>query len=100
MNNDELIIKIYDLERYTNDVEAENQLIKLGYSIKKYGISGTTNSDTIISEESIHVDYLFMRLDEISEIVPEPVAKLKINEMRSEIISKGIDGYVRSFWNY
>ena len=100
MNYDELILKIYDLERYTNNAEAENQLIELGYSIKQYGISATTNSDHTISEDSVHVDYLLKHLDEISEIVPEQIAKLKINEMRSELMSMDVNQYVRQFWNY
>lgn len=100
MDYDELILNIYELARYTNDAEAENQLIELGYSIKKYGINRTTNSESTISEDGIHEIFLVKRLDEISEIVPELAAKLIINEMRSELISIGVDGYVRSFWNY
>lgn len=75
-------------------------MIELGYPIKKYDIGGTTNSENTISEASVHVDFILKRLDEISEIIPEQAARLKIYVMRSELMYIGVDRYVSQFWNY
>lgn len=96
MDYDELVFQLYQVARESQDVVFEDQMVDLGWSVKKNGIRGDGDDP----EDDIHFKDLIHRLEAIADQAKDPMDKLKVDNMRNELIAEGVDGYLRKFWNY
>lgn len=97
MDYDELVFQIYQIARESENVVFEDQMVDLGWTVKKNGIRDVGDNP---EEEDFHFKDLIHRLEAIADQAKDPMDKLKVDNMRNELITEGVDGYVRKFWNY
>lgn len=93
MGYEELIGALYDLAKSTEDEELQERLYDLGWTVKKCGIRDE-NEDP---EEEIHFKDLLRRLDFMADQAKKHSDTVRINNLKINLVSDGIDGY---FGNY
>lgn len=93
MGYEELIGALYDLAKSTEDEELQERLYDLGWTVKKCGIRDK-NEDP---EEEIHFKDLLRRLDFMADQAKKHSDTVRINNLKINLVSDGIDGY---FGNY
>lgn len=96
MQYDELVFMLYQVARESDDLLFEERMVDLGWSVKKNGIRDEGDDP----EDEIHFKDLIHGLEVAADEAKKTSDQVKAYDLRNELISKGVDGYVRQFWNY
>lgn len=96
MDYDELIYMLYQTARESSDEEFQSRMFDLGWSVKKNGIREEGDDP----EDEIYFGDLIRGLEIAADQAKDKSDRIKVEEMKNDLITKGIDGYVRQFWNY
>lgn len=87
MQYDELVFILYQIARESDDLLFDEQMIDLGWSVKKNGIQ--TENDNI--EEGLRFKDLIHRLEVIADRAKNVRDKVKVEDLKNELVTTGIE---------
>ena len=96
MQYDELVFILYQIARESDDVLFEEQMVDLGWSVKKNGVQ--TENDNI--EAGFQFKDLVHRLEVISDKAKNTRDKMRVEDLRNELEEIGVEDYVKKFRIY
>lgn len=96
MEYDELVFKLYEIARESDDPIIEEQMTELGWSVKKNGIYDEDSN----TSDGIYFKDLINQLQKIADQAKVVRDQVKLEDFKDELVAEGLKGYVKKYWNY